>query len=52
VPPAPPSTAAVPATANSSPGSSVTLTPNMAPLPPLSPGATPASPLLTQAQLA
>ena len=52
VPPAPPSTAAVPATANSSPGSSVTLAPNMAPLPPPSPGATPASPLLTQAQLA
>ena len=50
VPPAPLSTAAVPATANSSPGSSVTLAPN--PLPPPSPGATPASPLLTQAQLA
>ena len=52
VPPAPRSTAAVPATANSSPGSSVTLAPNTVPLPPPSPGATPASPLLTQAQLA
>ena len=52
VPPAPPSTAAVPATANSSPGGSVTLAPNTAPLPPPSTGATPASPLLTQAQLA
>ena len=50
VPPAPLSTAAVSATANSSPGSSVTLAPNTAPLP--SPGATPVSPLLTQAQLA
>ena len=52
VPPAPRSTAAVPATANSSPGGSVTLAPNTAPLPPPSTGATPASPLLTQAQLA
>ena len=52
MPPAPLSTAAITATANSSPGTSVTPAPNAAPVPPPSPGAAPASALLTQAQLA